>query len=1480
MFPIELATPDGESFVFSTRAAPLQHLRLADGREDGYEARRTAAGWEVVRRLTPSGQESVEPEVGATSADHRYLFVHAGPTQNEGASSYGTLYQGSDADYLGDDEGHFELTGVGQLGTEKLAEGRYISAGGQHVIFTTGKQITESYWCYIALFKSRPCTVKQLEPNAPPSGTGAVYDRAADGATHVISLLPSGDPPGPGEEAFYRGSSTDASSVAFEVNGVLYVRADNGNAGAERTEEAAVGAPTYAGFSDDGRYLFYVTGGHIHRFDTNDEGDEPVNSGGAAKLVNVSTNGSHVYFISESEIDGEGASGLPNLYVWSDGSTKYIRTLVAGDVPLLGNWTDALASDPTDGFGPGLNKSRTTPTGTVILFASRAQLTSYDNAGHIELYRYAVESESLICVSCNPAGTPATADARLQDIPPTYSVTTRATVIHNLTEDGSRVFFETTEALDESDEDEINDIYEWQLPGAGGEPTLGLISSGTSTHYPEIEGLQDPNVLMGITPDGSNVFFRSTDALVPGAGVGGAQAIYDARVGGGFPQMLASTPCAGEVCRPNSAPPPPLGSASSAGTHSSGNVRPATKRHKRKCRRRGSRKHRHCRKKRSHRQPGARSSSVTDGAVDPAPLSSLSANQSAGSAEVTGADATAAATSGEFESYGIASVEADTSIDTAARHPDFTTSIVWQPAHSTYSPETEDVIVRLPPGLYGNPNAVPRCSTGDFISNGCPVQSQVGLSRLTIKGLGGSVQLAPIFNLAPPHPEREVARFGMLAPGFPIFIDVSVRTAGDYGVTAAIDGAPAAFPVEAAESTFWGDPASSIHDSERLPSGPSGVGPAAFMTNPSACQQGHVDFSVTSYQFPGQVFSASAALDPITDCEGLPFQPTFEADPTSSVAGAPTGLKTHFSLPQTDGPDEPGTATMREARVTLPEGMAISSSAADGLGVCSDGEVHFHEEVDARCPDASKLGTATIDSPVLPRPLQATLYQRSPQGKGHLFGMWLVSDDLGLHIKLPGEIEPDPKTGRLTTVFRDLPQVPVEAIGFDIWGGPRAPLKNPDSCGTYSTAFSFAPHSNDPAVSGQEPMTIDQGCGPRGFSPELHGGATKAVAGAFSPLILDLVRQDREQNLSGFEITLPPGELAKLKGVPLCPDEQAAAGSCSSSSRIGSLAVAAGPGPNPLSLPEPGKNQPAVYLAGPYKGAPYSIVSVVPAEAGPFDLGEVVVRSALMVDPESARVTVKTDPLPQLIEGVPVVYRHLHVLVDRPRFTLNPTDCAEMAITSTISSTEGAIAHPAERFQLERCKRLGFKPKLSLSLSGGTKRGGYPALTATLTARRHDANLGVASVALPHSEFLAQEHIGTICTRPRFAAGNCPKGSVYGKVKAWTPLLDHPLEGPIYLRSNPSHELPDLVLDLKGQIEIAIPGRIDSFHQGIRTTFAAVPDAPVSKVVIRMRGGKKSLLVNSTDLCGSGHRAVVKMRAQNGRKVALRPTLQATKCSR
>jgi hypothetical protein len=846
-----------------------------------------------------------------------------------------------------------------------------------------------------------------------------------------------------------------------------------------------------------------------------------------------------------------------------------------------------------------------------------------------------------------------------------------------------------------------------------------------------------------------------------------------------------------------------------------------------------------------------------------------------------------------FDEFGIKSVGAEESTAAAGLHPDFVTKIFFNKAivngKTAPAGRLQRLSVDLPPGLVGNPMLVPRCSTALFNAFGdCPIASQVGVVETEIFGFGEGPFLAPLYVLEPPHKDEMVARLGFFAFYVPVFINVSLRTAGDYGVTATVINPSATAGIASATTTLWGNPSDPSHNALRGLTIEEGhtcysaceaeggerktpLGPIAFLSNPSACQANEVGFKAASYQLPDQVFTARAPMGSTTACHGLPFEPSFEAQPTSHRAGAPTGLQTKLVIPQHAGAEEAATATLREARVSLPQGMSINPSAANGLQACSAGQVGYHQEVDAACPDASKLGTVKVVSPALAEPIQGALYQRN-QEPGHPFGLWLVADELGMHVKLPGEIIPVKSTGRLTAVFTDLPQVPVEEIDFDVWGGGRAPLQNPDSCGTYTTDYSFAPHSEDPVASGQSQIKIDEGCG-QGFDPTLDAGVANPVAGKFSPLIIDLTRGDGQQNLRGFTLTLPDGELAKLKGVPLCPEGAAGTGSCPPGSAIGHVVAAAGAGADPLWLPQSGKAQPTVYLAGPYEGSPLSVVTVVPAQAGPFDLGSVVVRSGLGLDPDTNRAVVKADPLPQFFEGVGLTYRHLQVVLDRPKFSLNPTDCREMQVDSTFTSTQGAVAHPASRFQVRGCKRLKFRPKLALKLRGGTKRADYPALTATLKPRRGDANLGRVSVALPHSEFLAQEHIGTICTRVRFAADSCPKGSVYGEAKAWTPLLDKPLEGPVYLRSS-DHPLPDLVMDLQRQLEVVVSGRIDSKHGGIRTTFEAVPDAPITKVVLRMKGGKKGLLTNSQDICVGDHRATVEMRAQNGRAQSSRPLLQ------
>ena len=374
-----------------------------------------------------------------------------------------------------------------------------------------------------------------------------------------------------------------------------------------------------------------------------------------------------------------------------------------------------------------------------------------------------------------------------------------------------------------------------------------------------------------------------------------------------------------------------------------------------------------------------------------------------------------------------------------------------------------------------------------------------------------------------------------------------------------------------------------------------------------------------------------------------------------------------------------------------------------------------------------------------------------------------------------------------------------------------------------------------------------------------------------------MTRNDGEQNVSALGVTLPKGLVAKIAGVPLCPAANAAAGSCPASSQVGSVASPPARAPNPVWVPQPGKSPTAAYLAGPYKGQPYSLVFKVPVQAGPFDLGTVVMRAAISVNPDTAQVSVASDSLPQILKGIPIGYRQIHVDIDRAGFMLNPTNCKEQAVASTIVSAQGAAATPASRFQVGDCGTLGFKPKLYTRIWGKTNRGAHPKLRAILQPRKGDANVGRVALTLPRSEFLDQAHIKTVCTRVQFAANACPADSVYGSAIATTPLFDQPFQGPVYLRSS-NHKLPDLVAALHGPVDFNLVGRIDSKNKGIRTTFESPPDVPVTKFTLYMKGGKKGLLVNSRNICKQTYRSNANLRGQNGRRTTLKPVLKNNSC--
>lgn len=847
--------------------------------------------------------------------------------------------------------------------------------------------------------------------------------------------------------------------------------------------------------------------------------------------------------------------------------------------------------------------------------------------------------------------------------------------------------------------------------------------------------------------------------------------------------------------------------------------------------------------------------------------------------------------------FGVEEVTAGLSSAQAGAHPDFT--VGFKLATDSSSPanplglhkpfaKTRDLDIGLPPGLIGNPNVVAQCTAVQFSSGleggGCPQDSQIGISIIELYGFSNPLH-EPVFNMTPPS-EGAVARLGVYAGPIPVFINVQVRSEGDYGLDSTIQGASTLEELVSAKTTIWGVPASPVHDTQRLtifeaftgaPASPprkSGLSTELpFLSSPTHCgEELKVSVEADSYSEPGRFSRRETSLPALNGCGKLRFEPEFSVTPTTHEAASPSGLDVDLSIPQGETLSDLATAQLRDAEVIFPAGMTIAAGAAEGLQACSAEQVGFGKRTASACPPAAKIGTAEFDVPELSRKIEGAIYQRTPES-GDLFRVWLTSDELGAHVKIAGDIRLDPNTGQVSSLFLDNPQVPLRDLELHIFGGSHGPLATPAKCGTYFTHFSFTPWSGTPSASGDTPMSINSGCGTGGFAPTLAAGSGNPSAGSFSPFVLRLDLPSGNQNLSGLKMTLPKGLSAKLAGVAVCEGAAAASGECPPESRIGSATVASGPGPAPLWLPQAGKPEITIYLAGPYKGAPYSLVVKAPAQAGPFDLGTVVVRGALFVDPESAQVTFVSDPLPQFLQGVPISYRTIEAVTSRPNFTLNPTSCEPAAVKGVASSVAGASASLSSRFQVGGCRGLGFKPQLHLRLLGGTKRGDNPRFRAELKVRPGDANIAKVVVALPHSEFLEQAHIRTICTRMQFAEGTCPPGSVYGYAKVKTPLLDEPLQGPVFLRSS-SHPLPDLVIALSGRLNIDLVGRIDSVHGGIRTSFESAPDAPVESVVLNMRGGQKSLLANSRNICTSTGRARVSFVGQNGKTSALDKPLQ------
>ena len=842
-----------------------------------------------------------------------------------------------------------------------------------------------------------------------------------------------------------------------------------------------------------------------------------------------------------------------------------------------------------------------------------------------------------------------------------------------------------------------------------------------------------------------------------------------------------------------------------------------------------------------------------------------------------------------------------------------------------------DVKVDLPAGLVVDPSATEKCTAAEFQSFSCPDATQVGISDIPTASGSIGPATSQIYNLqAPPG---HAAAFGFYVLYVPITILGGVRaddTPGKYRITSLTAAAPSILAVFQARLQFWGSPSDESHDRTRgecrsagvaeIPSDivcPVSRSDKPLLSLPTSCTESmRADAHIDLWENIGAFFDRSAELEDangnktaVDSCNQLQFNPTLKARPTTNVADSPTGLEADLRIPQTDSLKEKATAHLKDAVVTLPEGVAVNPSGANGLAGCSSGQIGIDpgtgvpNDNPVACPAASRIGSVEVDTPLLEHSLPGSVFVASPNDNPFhsLLAIYVVVDDQQTDtlIKLAGHVVPDPNTGQLTATFADNPQLPFSDFKLNFFGGATAALRTPATCGTYSTTSSLTPWSapaSGPPATPSDTWSISQS--PSGTcasnqaalpnSPSFEAGSASPIAAAHTPFVLNLKRDDATQQFSSVSLVPPPGLLAKLAGTSECSDAalaaaaaksgnaEKAAPSCPASSQIGTVQVGAGAGPSPYYA------QGTAYLTGPYKGAPLGMAIVTPATAGPYDLGTVVVRTALNLDPVTTKITAVSDQIPTILQGIPLDVRSARVSLDRPDFTLNGTSCEPFSVDGTLVTTLGQSAALSNRFQLGECRSLAFAPKLSLRLKGATKRAKNPRLIANLTARPGEANIARAQVKLPKAAFLDNAHIRTICTRVQCAADTCPAKSVYGKAWATSPLLDYAVHGKVYLRSS-DHPLPDLLVKLRGPatqpIVVELAGKTDSVKGSLRNTFEAVPDVPVSKFHLELFGGKRGLVELSRNLCKGTYRANVRMDGQNGATYDTKPKV-ANSCKR
>jgi len=851
----------------------------------------------------------------------------------------------------------------------------------------------------------------------------------------------------------------------------------------------------------------------------------------------------------------------------------------------------------------------------------------------------------------------------------------------------------------------------------------------------------------------------------------------------------------------------------------------------------------------------------------------------------------------------------------------------------------KDLSFRLPAGLIGNPNAAVQCTMTDFFSlveetNLCPVGSVVGVATVTAnepKYLHVFTRTVPVFNLVPS--QGEPARLGFEVIGkVPIVIDTAVRTGKNYEVVASVKDATETAGLLSSQVTLWGVPGEPSHHTARgwecvagdhyeqqvgTPCPTTSSDPEEpFLTLPTSCSANPAMepvVSVTeadSWAQPEQVLGAEYAwlseerqLLGFEGCSQLPFSPELEVSPEEHTAATPTGLEVKVRVPQKTTLEASALAEsdVRDTTVTLPQGVELSPSAANGLEGCSEAQVGFtgldqatqtDEFTDAKpsCPASSKVGTVHIKTPLLSHELEGSVYLASPAPNGasepgrnpfdSLVALYLVAEDpvSGVLVKLAGEGNLNEETLRISTTFRNTPQVPFEELTLDLFGGPRASVTTPPLCGSYATNATFTPWSGTLAVSVLSPaqgFQVSSGVGGTGcpsglgFSPGFTAYSQNTQAGAFTGFNLELTRPDGDQALSTVSMRLPPGVAALLSSVELCSEAQAVASACPAGSEIGQATAVAGLGSEPY-VQEGGR----VFITGPYGNAPFGLEIVTPAKAGPFDLGYVTVRSKLYIDPNNASVTIVSDPLPTQIRGIPLQLKRVLVSVDRPNFEFNPTDCSPMKIEGRISGSEGAIAPVSSPFQVADCASLPFKPSFTASTQGQASKADGASLDVTVrSAGLGQANIAKVLLQLPKALPARLTTLQKACTEGAFAANpaSCPEGSVIGTATIHTPVLSSPLSGPAYLVSHGGAAFPDVEFVLQGEgITLVLDGKTQIKNQITYSKFESAPDAPFTVFETTLPAGPHSALTTNLpekakfNLCSTSLSMPTEIVAQNG----------------